>query len=270
MEEEKIKVLLDKYETGRLAHSFLIETNNIDLCLSDLKKFIKHINCPLKYENDCKKCNLCNLIDLDNLPSLQIIKPDGMSIKKNQLQEIQDKFSTKPVYSKYNTYIILNAETMNASSANSILKFLEEPIDNIIGFLVTSNKEKMLDTIISRCQNIKIIYDNNTVNENMDLLATEYLKQILESDIVLVNRNLILSVINTRVEIKQLFLTILNYFLRKEIVNYFPGNNSVDKYLEIYNKRVEIIKIVLKMIEQNVNIELLLDYFVLEMRNTRD
>ena len=159
---------------------------------------------------------------------------------------------------------------MNASSANSILKFLEEPIDNIIGFLVTSNKEKMLDTIISRCQNIKIIYDNNTVNENMDLLATEYLKQILESDIVLVNRNLILSVINTRVEIKQLFLTILNYFLRKEIVNYFPGNNSVDKYLEIYNKRVEIIKIVLKMIEQNVNIELLLDYFVLEMRNTRD
>ena len=126
MEEEKIEVLLDKYETGRLAHSFLIETNNIDLCLSDLKKFIKHINCPLKYENDCKKCNLCNLIDLDNLPSLQIIKPDGMSIKKNQLQEIQDKFSTKPVYSKYNTYIILNAETMNASSANSILKFLEE------------------------------------------------------------------------------------------------------------------------------------------------
>ena len=44
----------------------------------------------------------------------------------------------------------------------------------------------------------------------------------------------------------------------------------MDKYLEIYNKRVEIIKIVLKMIEQNVNIELLLDYFVLEMRNTRD
>ena len=270
MEEEKIKVLLDKYETGRLAHSFLIETNNIDLCLSDLKKFIKHINCPLKYENNCKKCNLCNLIDLDNLPSLQIIRPDGMSIKKNQLQEIQDKFFTKPVYSKYNTYIILNAETMNASSANSILKFLEEPIDDIIGFLVTSNKEKMLDTIISRCQNIKMIYDNNSVNENMDLLATEYLKRILESDSVLVNRNLILPVINTRVEIKQLFLTILNYFLRKEIVNYFPGNNSVDKSLEIYNKRIEIIKIVLKMIEQNVNIELLLDYFVLEMRNTRE
>ena len=128
----------------------------------------------------------------------------------------------------------------------------------------------MLDTIICRCKNIKMIYDNNTVNENMDLLATEYLKQILESDSVLVNRNLILSVINTRVEIKQLFLTILNYFLRKEIVNYFPGNNSVDKSLEIYNKRIEIIKIVLKMIEQNVNIELLLDYFVLEMRNTRD
>ena len=104
-----------------------------------------------------------------------IIEPDGMSIKKNQLQELQDQFSMKPVYSKYNSYVIMNAELMNASSANSILKFLEEPTDHIIGFLVTNNKEKMLDTIISRCQNLKFIYDDKSKSdEKINIIANEY------------------------------------------------------------------------------------------------
>ena len=174
-----IQNLIDKYEIGRLSHAFLIETNNIDLCLEDIKLFIKYINCSEKYNENCTKCNLCKLIDLNNLPSLMIIEPDGMSIKKNQLQELQDQFSMKPVYSKYNSYVIMNAELMNASSANSILKFLEEPTDHIIGFLVTNNKEKMLDTIISRCQNLKFIYDDKSKSdEKINIIANEYLEKI--------------------------------------------------------------------------------------------
>ena len=108
-----IQNLINKYEIGRLSHAFLVETNNIDLCLNDIKLFVKYINCSHRYNENCNECNLCKLIDLNNLPSLTIIEPDGMSIKKNQLQELQDKYSMKPVYSKYNTYIILNAELMN-------------------------------------------------------------------------------------------------------------------------------------------------------------
>ena len=77
-----IQNLIDKYEIGRLSHAFLVETNNIDLCLEDIKLFIKYINCSEKYNENCNKCNLCKLIDLNNLPSLMIIEPDGMSIKK--------------------------------------------------------------------------------------------------------------------------------------------------------------------------------------------
>ncbi len=266
-----IQNLIDKYEIGRLSHAFLVETNNIDLCLDDIKLFVKYINCPHNYNENCNECNLCKLIDLNNLPSLTIIEPDGMSIKKNQLQELQDKYSMKPVYSKYNTYIILNAELMNASSANSILKFLEEPTDHIIGFLITTNKEKMLDTIISRCQNVKFIYeDTNENNESIKLIAVEYLDQIGNDNSYLINKTLILSTLTTRQDINNLFIEILHQLMKKIRENYFPGNNFVDKNLKKYNMQIEIVRKVLIMIKQNVNLELLLDYFVIEMRKLNE
>lgn len=266
-----IQNLIDKYEIGRLSHAFLVETNNIDLCLEDIKLFIKYINCPEKYNENCTKCNLCKLIDLNNLPSFMIIEPDGMSIKKNQLQELQDKYSMKPVYSKYNAYVIMNAELMNASSANSILKFLEEPTDHIIGFLVTNNKEKMLDTIISRCQNIKFIYDDKSKSdEKINIIANEYLEKIENDDSFLLNKTLILNTLTTRQDINNLFIEILHQLMEKIKTNYFPGNNSVDKNLKKYTLQIEIVRKALVMIKQNVNLELLLDYFVIEMRKLNE
>ena len=266
-----IQNLIDKYEIGRLSHAFLVETNNIDLCLKDIKLFIKYINCSEKYNENCTKCNLCKLIDLNNLPSLMIIEPDGMSIKKNQLQELQDQFSMKPVYSKYNSYVIMNTELMNASSANSILKFLEEPTDHIIGFLVTNNKEKMLDTIISRCQNLKFIYDDKSKSdEKINIIANEYLEKIENDNSFLLNKTLILNTLTTRQDINNLFIEILHQLMEKIKANYFPGNNSVDKNLKKYTLQIEIVRKALVMIKQNVNLELLLDYFVIEMRKLNE
>jgi len=269
---EMIDKLKNKYEANKLAHAFLVETNNFELCLNDLKKFIKYINCDKEFTDNCDKCNICHLIDLDNLPSLVTISSDGISIKKEQLQDLQMKFSTKPIYSKYNVYIIYDACFMNSAASNSILKFLEEPNSHIIGFLVTKNKDKLLDTIVSRCENFKIIYDQSSgCDAEKYLLVKEYLNQIFNLKSNYINKNLILPVISERVEINKFFLLMLDYFLNEEVKNYFPGNNSVDKnMLKIYNERVSIIKKVIDMINQNVNIELLLDYFVIEMRNTNE
>ena len=269
MDREKIIAkLIKEYDNNHLAHAFLIETNNIDNCLLELKQFIKYINCREKYSNNCDKCNLCKLIDLDNLPSLIVVRPDGMSIKKNQLLELQDKFSKKAVYSKYNIYIITNAELMNDSAANSILKFLEEPTDNIIGFLVTTDKEKVLDTIISRCQNFKFLYNEHDDDSLINNLANEYLSELFSNDNFLINKNIILSTLKERYDINRLFLKILNKYLRDEWQNYFPGNNFVDKNSQNYKKQLDIIIKTLTMINSNVNIELLLDYFVIEMRRS--
>ena len=182
-EADKFNELKKKYEDNKLSHAFLIETNNYELCLNDIKQLLKIVNCPDKYKSDCtEQCNLCKLIDLFNLPSIIIVEPDGMSIKKQQLNELQEKFSTKPVYSRYNTYIIKDADMMNDSASNCMLKFLEEPEDNILGFFITTNKERVIDTIKSRCQIMKIDYATKSViDEKIIEYANEYVRRILEN-----------------------------------------------------------------------------------------
>ena len=157
---------------------------------------------------------------------------------------------------------------MNDSSANSILKFLEEPTDNINGFLITTDKEKVLDTIISRCQNFKFFYEEQEDDSLINNLANEYLNELFSNDNFLINKNTILSTLKERNEINKLFLTILNKYLQDEWQNYFPGNNFVDKNSQNYKKQLDIILKTLTMINSNVNIELLLDYFVIEMRRS--
>ena len=58
--------------------------------------------------------------------------------------------------------------------------------------------------------------------------------------------------------------------MEKIKANYFPGNNSVDKNLKKYTLQIEIVRKALVMIKQNVNLELLLDYFVIEMRKLNE
>ena len=151
VQHEAIQNLVKKYNENQLSHVFLIETNDKAAALEDIKEFVKVINCNESYMEDCMKCNLCHLIATEQLPSLEIVSPDGQAIKKGQMEELKQKFSSIPYLSRYNTYIINDAEKFNASSANTMLKFIEEPEKNIIGFLITNNRENVISTIKSRC-----------------------------------------------------------------------------------------------------------------------
>ena len=99
-----------------------------------------------------------------------------MQIKKEQLLDLQDEFSKVSIENNKKVYIINECEKMNLQASNSILKFLEEPIDNIIAILVTNNINKVLKTIISRCQVISLNKCNNkicdTSFENISYILT--------------------------------------------------------------------------------------------------
>lgn len=271
-EADKFNELKKKYEDNKLSHAFLIETNNYELCLNDIKQLLKIVNCPEKYKSDCtEQCNLCKLIDLLNLPSIIIVEPDGMSIKKQQLNELQEKFSTKPVYSRYNTYIIKDADMMNGSASNCILKFLEEPEDNILGFFITTNKERVIDTIKSRCQIMKIDYaTKSVVDEKIIEYANEYVRRILENCDLIVNKEFILPSFGTRNEINSLLTVIFDMYMSAISEKYFPGNKKNDVLsgisLEQLKKQIAIIEKTITLNQANVSLELLLDQFVIEMR----
>ena len=164
------EILYRQLKNQNISHAYIIETNNYYRGYDFALSFAKAILCPTKNieHNLCGDCNLCTQIDNGNSTELEIIKPDGMWIKKDQLSGLQKDFSTKAVTASTKVYIIDQAEKMNEAAANSILKFLEEPEDNIVAILVVNNAEMLLDTISSRCQKIKLINKKNVIG-NTDL-----------------------------------------------------------------------------------------------------
>ena len=249
---EKLSLILQQNEKNKLSHAFLIETNNINKCLEDIKTIIKVIN--KNEENDVEK-----LIDLGNLPSLVYIEPDGASIKKSQIEEMMNAFSTKPIYSKFNNYVIINENKMNESSSNALLKFLEEPEDNIIGFLIVGNKENVLPTIKSRCEIIHVDYDiENNFDEELLKVAYEYEDKLFNSDDIFINKDIILSKYSEREDIEKILLILFYKYYNILLENL----SEKDKYEKI----IGILQNKLNLIQFNVNLELLLDSLVIEMR----
>ena len=116
IKNENIKALVKKFNEEKLAHIFLIETNDKTALLADILEFCKVLSCPQTYSEGCSSCNLCHLIDIDALPSLKVIYPDGQAIKKEQMEELKNTFSKMPYLSQYNCYIINDVEKFNSSS----------------------------------------------------------------------------------------------------------------------------------------------------------
>lgn len=102
----------------------------------------------------CMNCSQCKRIQSGNHPDVHIIKPDGQSIKIEQISFLQKEFTYTGLESNRKVYIIEEADKMTVNAANRLLKFLEEPNQETVAILITSQIGKMLDTIVSRCQRI--------------------------------------------------------------------------------------------------------------------
>ena len=149
------KILKNTIDKDKYSHAYLFETNGYYNSIPLVFSFVKAILCP-NHGHHQDPCPICQMIDSQNYPELQVIKPDGLWIKKEQLVNLKEEFNQKALMGSKKVYVILEAEKLNQSSANSILKFLEEPEENIIAILVTNNIYQMLNTIISRCQKISL------------------------------------------------------------------------------------------------------------------
>ena len=269
---EKLDNLVKLYHEERLAHVYLLETNNISLAFKDLITTIKKINCPNEYAEKCDKCNICNLINQEALPSLIIVNADGNNIKKEQVLDLKRRFSFKPIYTPNNIYIINNAEKLNGASANTMLKFIEEPGENIIGFLLTTNLNNVIPTIKSRCEICSLIYniEENKEDNPYYAVALEYIKaiELAKDDKIMYNRNIILNKYSERNDIEAIFKEILNIYLRLSVLQDEELNLKLDSLA--INKRINLLITFLEDIANNANIELLMDKFIIELSDSKN
>lgn len=253
----------------KLPHALLLEVDNCDDGLSFAKNISKLILCSNSNKSintlNCSNCNICNIIDSNNHPDLKIISADGNWIKKQQLIDLQEEFNNKSILNNKRIYIISEADKLNASSSNSLLKFLEEPEDDIIAILLTTNRYLLLDTIISRCQifnlkksdyNINPEYLNNVTN------FIEYLvkKRNLFVDYKCLFENIFVDKKNTKIllaEVEKYFLSYLigdckDDYLKEKLNDIFI--NDIILYVKIIEKEKQ-------KLEYNVNFKIWLDCF---------
>ncbi|WP_147535856.1 DNA polymerase III subunit delta' [Bacillus marasmi] len=149
-----LKMLRNSLIRNRVAHAYLFEglrgtgKKEVGLLLA------KSLFClePQDGYFPCDKCVNCRRIDNGNHPDFHIIEPDGLSIKKQQILALQEEFSKTGVESKQKIYMIVHADKITVNAANSLLKFLEEPHQQTYAILITEQIQRILPTILSRCQ----------------------------------------------------------------------------------------------------------------------
>lgn len=298
-------ILMNAIKNNKLSHAYLIDTNNCRDSFSFVMSLAKVIICPSNYSNysKCGNCNICKRIDDNNFMELRIIKPDGLNIKKEQLLDLQDSFSLYGVESSKRVYIIYDCDKMTLQASNSLLKFLEEPASNIYAILVTNNINKMISTVISRCQIIKLkkdkinlfdkailnfasMYGNNNIEEfisdekNLDIInkIIDFIKYYEENglDILIYSKNMWHSNFKDRATNVMAINLVINFYY--DVFKIKCGNDSLffKDYLDIVemvSSRNSIESIInklnvsinaLEMIKSNINIMLVIDNMIIE------
>jgi DNA polymerase III subunit delta' len=149
-----LKMLKNSMLKQRVAHAYLLEgirgTGKKEIALLITKALF--CDSLLEGFKPCENCHNCRRINSGNHPDVHKVEPDGLSIKKQQIQDLQEEFSKKGVESSRKVYMISDADKMSVSAANSLLKFLEEPNSQTTAFLLSEQPQQLLPTILSRCQ----------------------------------------------------------------------------------------------------------------------
>ena len=167
-----MKVERSIIQNHRVSHAYFIETNRFAQSRSLVLALAKLLLCPEALEHSSlQQCKICHLIEENQYPDLRVIEPDGSGIKKEQLLSLQQQFRTKSLTGGRRVYIIFQADRLNVSSANTILKFLEEPEENIVAILVADHRYQVLPTILSRCQVLSL-------RESTDVVSSEEIQNL--------------------------------------------------------------------------------------------
>jgi len=147
------KMLQSGLEKGRISHAYLFEGQRGTGKKAASLLLAKSLFClsPSGIA-PCLECRNCRRIESGNHPDVRVISPDGGSIKKEQIEWLQQEFTKTAVESDKKMYIVEHADQMTTSAANSLLKFLEEPHPGTVAVLLTEQYHRLLETVISRCQ----------------------------------------------------------------------------------------------------------------------
>ena len=152
-ESDIVKTLKNSLDNDRISHAYLFSGPRGVGKTTSARLIAKGVNC-LKNGISSSPCNECeNCREIDNGSFIDLIEIDAASNRGiDEIRELKDKINYQPSKGRKKIYIIDEVHMLTKEAFNALLKTLEEPPEHVIFILATTEPDKILPTIISRCQ----------------------------------------------------------------------------------------------------------------------
>ena len=178
--QQSLQLLQRSLERGRLAHAYLFSGNELDGLETIARTLTKTLNCERPIRKDarpvdcCDDCPACKKIDHANHPDVYWVRPESKSrvITVAQVRELMREVQLKPNESKVKVAMVVAADRLRIEGANAFLKTLEEPPADSTLILLTTDPQRVLETIVSRC--LRLSFGNASVRK-LDPAQNEWL-----------------------------------------------------------------------------------------------
>ncbi len=176
MKSESFKSILSEVKQNLNSQAFLFHCSDELTAFKTAFLFCKSLFC----EDFCESCDAC--LKLSKEHSDFQVYPKDKSLKVQDSNLIVEESFVKPIYFNKKVFLIKDFDNSTPEAQNKLLKVLEEPNKNVYFVLTTSNLEKVLPTIKSRCSKIKVQpFSNEEIEQvvkNKDINMSKVLKRL--------------------------------------------------------------------------------------------
>ena len=227
-----VRTLKNALATGKMAHAYLFAGPRGTGKTSMARLFAKALNCEQGLGHQCNECQNCQEVANGTHPD--VIEIDAASNNGvDQVRDLIEKVRYAPIKGNYKVYIIDEVHMMTIGAFNALLKTIEEPPENVIFILCTTEPFKVLPTILSRCQRFdfsKLSYEemSEKLHEILDKEGTKYTEAGLKTIIDLADGGM-----RDALSILDQVLAFSNNVLHEEDVLAMYGLASIDEKVDL-------------------------------------
>lgn len=172
-QEHIVKILKNQVKTGTVGHAYLFCGTRGTGKTSTARILAKAVNCTGEGEKPCGACPNCQAIK--NGAFIDMIEIDAASNNGvDNVRELRESVNYPPAVGKKKVYIIDEAHMLTSQALNALLKTLEEPPENVMFILATTDPQRLLQTILSRCLRLDF-------RRIPDVKISEHIKKICDA-----------------------------------------------------------------------------------------